>query len=105
MHHIPGPGDSHWYWILYDIPADVHSLAENVSGIGLLGSNSVNDRTAYAPPCSKGPGQKVYTYTVYALAKSPQFTVAPAQVSRNLLLTAIQYRTLASAELNVHYTR
>jgi phosphatidylethanolamine-binding protein (PEBP) family uncharacterized protein len=21
MHHVAGPGDTHWYWVLYDIPA------------------------------------------------------------------------------------
>ncbi len=42
MHHIPGSGDTHWYWVLYDIPADVTSLAQNSSGVGTLGNNSVN---------------------------------------------------------------
>jgi phosphatidylethanolamine-binding protein (PEBP) family uncharacterized protein len=23
MHHTPGPGDTHWYWVLFDIPATV----------------------------------------------------------------------------------
>ncbi len=105
MHHIPGPGDSHWYWILYDIPANVHSLPKNVAGMGTLGNNSVNGQTAYAPPCSKGPGLKTYTYTVYALSAPPQFTVNPSEVSRNILLTALSDITLASAELNVTYSR
>ena len=105
MHHIPGPGDSHWYWILYNIPATVDQLPKNVTGIGVLGNNSVNERTEYAPPCSKGPGKKIYTYTIYALAQPPQLTVAPEKVTRNLLLEAIQDRTLASARLNVSYTR
>src|SRR5690349_23974057 len=68
MHHIPGPGDSHWYWVLYDIPGEVTSLVRNRSGIGKLGNNRVNSETKYAPPCSKGPGEKIYTYTVYALS-------------------------------------
>lgn len=105
MHHIPGPGDTHWYWVLYDIPADVTSLAQNSSGVGTLGSNSMNGETAYAPPCSKGPGEKVYTYTVYALSAQPQFSMPASEVSRSVLLEAIQDVTLASAELNVTYTR
>jgi phosphatidylethanolamine-binding protein (PEBP) family uncharacterized protein len=105
MHHIPGPGDTHWYWVLYDIPPDVTSLPTSVSGIGTLGNNSVNGKTAYAPPCSKGPGAKVYTYTVYALSAQPVLAVEPSQVSRDVLLAAIQDRTLASATLNVAYTR
>jgi phosphatidylethanolamine-binding protein (PEBP) family uncharacterized protein len=105
MHHVAGPGDTHWYWVLYDIPANVTSLAKNSAGIGTLGTNSVNGNTAYTPPCSKGPGPKIYTYTVYALSAQPQLSVPASQVSREVLLEAIQDITLASAELNVTYTR
>ena len=105
MHHIPGPNDSHWYWILYDIPADVTGLGKNSSGVGTLGNNSVNGKTEYAPPCSKGPGEKIYTYTVYALSAEPQLSVHATGVTRDVLLDAIKDITLASAALNVTYTR
>jgi phosphatidylethanolamine-binding protein (PEBP) family uncharacterized protein len=105
MHTIPGPGESHWYWVLYNIPPDARSLARNVTGVGTLGTNSVNGKTEYAPPCSKGPGAKLYTYTVYAMSAPPQFTVPPAKISRDILLSAIKDITLGSAELNVYYSR
>ncbi|HZU87046.1 MAG TPA: SMP-30/gluconolactonase/LRE family protein [Anaerolineaceae bacterium] len=106
MHHVvPNEVDVHWYWVVYDIPAEVTSLSKNSTGIGTLGNNSVNGRTEYAPPCSKGPGEKVYTYTVYALSAQPQFSVPSSQVNRDVLLEAIQDITLTSAELNVTYTR
>ena len=105
MHHIPGPSDSHWYWVLYNIPADVISLEKNTSSIGTLGNNSVNGETKYAPPCSKGPGEKLYTYTVYALSAEPTLPVPASEVSRDVLLDAIKDITLASATLNVTYTR
>jgi Raf kinase inhibitor-like YbhB/YbcL family protein len=105
MHHVASPDDVHWYWVLYDIPADVTSLPKNSQGIGTLGTNSVNDRTEYAPPCSKGPGPKVYTYTVYALSREKQLSVPASQVNRQVLLDAIRDITLASAELHVTYTR
>jgi phosphatidylethanolamine-binding protein (PEBP) family uncharacterized protein len=105
MHHVASPEDVHWYWILYDIPAIVTNLPKNSHGIGTLGINSVNDRTEYTPPCSKGPGPKVYTYTIYALSAEPQFSVPSSQVSRDVLLEAIRNITLASAELHVTYTR
>ncbi len=105
MHHIPGPGDSHWYWVLYNIPANVTKLEKNTSGIGTLGNNSVNGETKYAPPCSKGPGEKLYTYTVYALSAEPTLSVPASEVSRDVLLGAIKDITLASATLNVTYTR
>jgi Raf kinase inhibitor-like YbhB/YbcL family protein len=105
MHHIPATGDSHWYWTLYNIPSTATSIARNATDIGTLGNNSVNKKTEYAPPCSKGPGMKVYTYTIYALSGSPKLTVPPAQVNRDTLLAAIKDNTLASATLNVSYSR
>ena len=105
MHHIPGPGTTKWYWVLYNIPADVTSLPKNVKGIGTLGNNSVNRDLGYAPPHSKGPGPKKYTLTVYALSAAPQINVPPEEVSREVLLAAIKDSTLGTAELNVIYSR
>lgn len=105
MHHEPGPGDAHWYWVLYHIPANVTSLSENSVGVGVLGANSVNDRNEYAPPCSKGPGPKEYIYTVYALDASPHFEVAPEQIDRDALLAAMSGHVLASARFAVTYSR
>lgn len=103
MHHVAAPDDVHWYWVLYNIPADVTQLAQNSTGIGTLGTNSVNDRNEYAPPCSKGPGPKKYTYTVYALSAQPQ--VPSSGVDRDTLLAAMSGITLASATLDVVYSR
>ena len=105
MHHVASPEDVHWYWVLYNIPASVTSLIKNSTGIGTLGTNSVNGKTAYSPPCSKGPGAKSYTYTVYALSAQPQLSIPASQVNRDALLKAIQNITLASAELHVTYAR
>jgi phosphatidylethanolamine-binding protein (PEBP) family uncharacterized protein len=104
MHHL-APDGTKWYWILYDIPANVMQLPKNVQGIGKLGNNSINGKTVYAPPHSKGPGAKTYTLTVYALSAAPALAVPPAQVSRDVLLAAMKDRILASAELHVVYTR
>ncbi|MRR52408.1 MAG: YbhB/YbcL family Raf kinase inhibitor-like protein, partial [Rhodocyclaceae bacterium] len=105
MHHIDPEGKTKWYWVLYDIPATTRHLPRNVSGVGKLGNNSVNGRTGYAPPHSKGPGAKNYVYTVYALSAPVQLDVPPAQVSRDVLLSAMKDRVLAAAELKVVYTR
>ena len=104
MHHV-APDMTKWYWVLYDIPANIQSLPKNVTGLGILGNNSVNGRTEYAPPHSKGPGPKTYIYTVYALSAPPQPGVPPAQVNRDVLLAAMKDRLLGSAELRVVYTR
>lgn len=103
MHHVAAPDDIHWYWVLYNIPADVAQLAQNSTGIGTLGTNSVNERNEYAPPCSKGPGPKKYTYTLYALSAPPQ--LASSAVDRDTLLAAIADTTLATATLDVVYSR
>jgi Raf kinase inhibitor-like YbhB/YbcL family protein len=105
MHHIDPKGVAKWYWILYNIPADVQSLSKNVKGVGTLGNNSVNERTEYAPPHSKGPGAKTYIYTVYALSAVPQLSVSPDKVNREVLLEAMKDKILASAELRVVYSR
>lgn len=105
MHHEATPTDIHWYWVLYNIPGSVHSLSKNVEGIGTLGNNSVNDSTHYAPPCSKGPGPKVYIYTIFALSDSVQLEVPQAEVSRTVLLEAMRTITLSSATLTVIYSR
>ena len=76
-----------------------------MKGIGTLGNNSVNRRTEYAPPHSKGPGAKTYGLTVYALSAPPQITVPPAEVNREVLLTAMKDKVLATAELSVSYSR
>jgi phosphatidylethanolamine-binding protein (PEBP) family uncharacterized protein len=105
MHHEASPTDIHWYWVLYNIPASVHSLPRNVKGIGVLGTNSVNDRNEYAPPCSQGPGAKEYIYTVYALSSNPVISVPQTEVTRQVLLDAIGNITLSSAKMKVYYSR
>ncbi len=105
MHHIDPQGKTKWYWILYDIPPETRSLPENVKDMGVLGNNSVNGRIGYAPPHSKGPGPKTYVYTVYALSKTPELSVASDQVSREVLLAAMKDHILSTAELKVVYSR
>jgi len=105
MHHIDPQGIAKSYWVLYDIPADVQSLPKNAKGIGTLGTNSIDGRAEYAPPHSKGPGEKTYIYTIYALSSPVQLSVTPDKAGRDTLLTAMKDRTLGSAELKVTYTR
>ena len=103
--HTVAPDGIRWYWLVWDIPATVHELQENMTGIGTLGSNSIDDHGGYAPPCSRGPGAKTYTYTLYALASAPQLSGQPRSVTRDDLLRAISDRTLGFAVLNVTYSR
>ena len=104
MHHVPGPRDVHWYWVVYGIPANTTALAEASTSVGSLGTNSVNGRNEYTPPCSKGPGPKAYILTVYALSKAPTFG-SDTSVNREVLLSAIAKTTLATSTLTVTYSR
>ena len=104
MSHI-APETTHWYWVLYNIPADITNLPKNVTDIGILGNNINNGLAEYSPPCSKGPGDKTYIYTVFALSAQPNLSVPASEVDRATLLAAIKNITLASAELGVIYAR
>ena len=104
MHHI-APDKTKWYWIIYNIPAKVKILPKNVKNVGKLGNNSVNGRVEYAPPHSKGPGPKKYIYTIYALSAAPKIKVKPAEVNREVLLSAMEGLVLGKAEMSVIYER
>lgn len=102
MHHFPHEGEAaRYYWILYNLPATVTTLARASKGVGLAGGNSVGQPpVGYTPPHSKGPGVKKYTITVYALSAIPQPAATGRQLNRDLMLAAIKDSTLTSAELN-----
>ncbi len=105
MDHLDPEGRAKWYWVLYNIPANIGSLAKNTQGIGTLGNNSVNGRAGYAPPHSKGPGAKTYHLTTYALSGPVLLNSTAAAVSREVLLAAMKNLILDSAELTVTYDR
>ena len=105
MYHIPPTPPNHVYMLLYNIPVSTTSIPDAVSGFGIFGQNTVTPILGYAPPCSQGTGAKLYTITVYALSSPPLFTVAAAQVTRDIFLAAISNKTIATSEINVNYTR
>lgn len=97
------PEGMHWYWTLYNIPAGTSHLEEGEMQ-GKLGSNSVNDKNQYAPPCSKGPGVKQYTFTLYALSAS--IDVPPTtSMDRDTLLNEIKNITIDSTSQTLTYER
>ena len=105
MHHLPGPGgDEHVYIVTWNIPATIKSLDTGQKNVGTWGVNTVNGRAEYAPPCSKGPGEKTYVVTLYALSAEPKLSTSE-KVSRADVLTAIKDITLGSAAIDLRYAR
>ena len=104
MHHEVSDDDIHWYWIVYNISGDITSIDKNETGFGRLGTNSVNGLTEYSSPCSQGPGEKAYTYTLYALSEYLEISI-PEEVSLEILLNEMDGLIIVSCELYVYYSR
>lgn len=103
MDHDTRGGDTKWYWTLYNIPAATTAI-EPDGTVGESGSNSVTRSNGYAPPCSKGPGEKIYRYHLYALSDTLTFSDA-TEVSAQALRTAMDGQALASDSLTVSFER
>ena len=108
MHHFPPSyptEDKHVYFVLYNIPSSVTSLSDNSKSIGSFGINTVDRKNTYTPPCSQGPGAKVYILTLYALSAAPTISVSSSQVTMDVLLAGIRNKILDSTIMTVTYTR
>lgn len=105
MHTVPPTGANHVYICLYNLSAAVSNIPDAVSGIGTFGINTVDGKMSYTPPCSQGPGPKIYVITVYALSKQPVITAAANAVTMDVFLSAMSTITLGTSTLTVTYTR
>jgi phosphatidylethanolamine-binding protein (PEBP) family uncharacterized protein len=93
-----------WNWVLYNIPGTVTSLTEGTA-VGTAGVSTDGSDLRYYPPCSTGPGEKTYTFTLYALSGTPTFSVPKSQVTGAILTSAISPLIIGSRQVNVTYTR
>jgi phosphatidylethanolamine-binding protein (PEBP) family uncharacterized protein len=105
MYTIPPTGDKHVYIVLYNIPSTTSSIPDNSKNIGIFGINTVDGKTTYTPPCSQGPGAKIYVLTLYALSDLPVITVPNTKVTMDILLAGMKDKILDSAVMSVTYTR
>ncbi len=105
MYTIPPTGEKHVYFVLYNIPAASMSIPDNAKSIGVFGINTVDGKTTYTPPCSQGPGAKVYVLTIYALNAAPTISVPGTQVTMAILLAGMKNKIVDSAVMSVTYTR
>jgi phosphatidylethanolamine-binding protein (PEBP) family uncharacterized protein len=103
MDHLAPGNEMKSYWVMWDIPANVTSLPKNVKGVGKLGVGFKGEE-GYEPPHSQGPGEKTYVLHVYALSAEPKLA-GKSSVSREALLSAIDGKILAKADLSVVYSR
>ncbi|MDR3541673.1 MAG: YbhB/YbcL family Raf kinase inhibitor-like protein [Desulfosporosinus sp.] len=104
-------GSGWWHWLVFNIPADVHSLPENSGNLksGLMPKHAIQARTDFGSPGYGGacppagnPSHR-YQFIVWALdvGKLP-LTV---ESSGAMLGFNLQQHTLGKAELTVKYGR
>ena len=105
MHTIPPTGEKHVYLVLYNIPATAMSIPDNSKSTGIFGINTVDGKTTYTPPCSQGPGAKIYVLTLYALNAPPTISVTSNQVTMAILQAGMKNKMVDSAVMSVTYTR
>jgi phosphatidylethanolamine-binding protein (PEBP) family uncharacterized protein len=104
MSTLAPDGPTRYNWVLYGIPGAMNHLAKDSQGVGTPGVGSNGPNMAYQPPCSKGPGPKTYTFTVYALSAAPVLP-SGAAVSGAQLLSAMSSVTLGTATLRLEHSR
>lgn len=101
----PDATSTKWNWVLYNIPASATGLASGTAGIGTLGSADDGAGTAYAPPCSQGPGAKTYLFTLYALSAAPVLSGVASANTGPVVTAAIAALTVGTAAISVTATR
>ena len=94
------------HWVVYQIPATEHSLAENVPARDMLDNGArqgANDfkKTAYGGPCPPN-GTHRYFFKLYALDAALDL---PPGATKDQLLKAAEGHVLAQGQLMGLYTR
>jgi phosphatidylethanolamine-binding protein (PEBP) family uncharacterized protein len=109
MNTVPGPprpgeteNSNHAYLVLYNIPA-TSSSALSGKYPGTIGMNFKDKSPGYTPPCSQGPGDKTYTFTLYALSSA--VSINANQATEDALIKAMTNLVIAKAELSAVYAR
>jgi Raf kinase inhibitor-like YbhB/YbcL family protein len=100
-----------WHWIVYDLPANTHSLAKGagVEHSTALPAGTMQGRTdlgndAYHGPCpDKGEAPHRYTFTIYAL--SVDKLDVSADSSGAMVVSTAKDHLLGKAVFVAHYGR
>jgi Raf kinase inhibitor-like YbhB/YbcL family protein len=93
-----------WYhWLLWNIPAHMHSLAEGNGSTGISGINDFG-KHGYGGPCPpKGGGTHRYYFRLYAL-DAPVLDLSPSSKAA-ALEKAVNSHKMAEAEYMGRYER
>jgi phosphatidylethanolamine-binding protein (PEBP) family uncharacterized protein len=110
MDTVPGPlrpGETeiqkHTYFTVFNIPVTTAAIPSGAKNVGTIGRNFKDNQPGYSPPCSQGPGAKIYTITVYAL--SSELTLAAPDATEDALTKAMTGKVLASGLVSATYSR
>lgn len=99
------PGGTWNHWLLWDIPADIHSLPEG-SGHASPGKSGANDfgRRGYGGPCPpKGRGSHRYFFRLFALDTAT--LGLPQGAKRPVLDKALRKHAIAETAYMGRYER
>jgi len=98
------PAGTWCHWLLYDIPAAVHELAQGYRQ-GKLGVSGTNDfgKLGYGGPCPPKGAPHRYIFKLHAV--EVQTLGVPEGVHREELLQALGGHILAQAEYMARYQR
>jgi phosphatidylethanolamine-binding protein (PEBP) family uncharacterized protein len=101
----PGEIDStkHAMFVLFNIPASSSGFTNFENVKGSFGQNFQGRNLGYTPPCSQGPGNKTYTFTIYAL--DSMLSIDPKNATESAIETLIKEKILAQSTLSVTYAR
>jgi hypothetical protein len=100
------PGGTFVHWVLYDLPADLDGLPENLppgKGFPIGGGEGINstNKTGYEGPCPPR-GTHRYFFKVYALDEKLNL---PAGETKDRLLEAMEGHILGQGQLMGRYKR
>jgi hypothetical protein len=101
------PGGTWVHWVIYDLPAATHELAEAIGKIDSLasgGTQGLNDfrKVGYGGPCPPPGKAHRYLFKLYALDAS---TNLKSRATKQQVLAAIKGHILGEAELMGRYRR
>ena len=101
----PGEVDTgnHFYLTVYNIPAKTKALPAAATNIGTLGQNFQGKKIGYTPPCSQGPGVKIYNIYLYGISEN--LTLNNSEATEKNLLAAINGKVISSSSISVSYER